>query len=197
MSLFLLFTKTRLNPGKAEDVKTLERWMVALSRVPNDVELIDRCFEPLYDMKFMPQPSDFLKIQASKRIIGAERQITQSKEKSGKVPPFAKELCGLVFGGVIKAEGCLGYFEKVKEIYRRYGMGSHIPEIDRLIVDAREKEERLCVTNKKTITVLEGRVENIDGHLRYLHTVKKEILGRVKTLRQLSENTNPHPQEAR
>lgn len=93
MGLFQQYNKIRFDINKPEDAKLLERWLIRLSQIPDDTDLIDKCFEPLYDGPKMPQPDQFLRVYGGRRGHNeAQEPLSMDNLKKAANTPWRKSL---------------------------------------------------------------------------------------------------------
>jgi len=92
MALFYQHHATRLDMKHPEDSVLMDRWIMRVNNCPDNPELIMKCFEPLYEMKKMPGPEDFLKQLANHRKIKPEKRLTMKEFKAAANTPWRKAL---------------------------------------------------------------------------------------------------------
>lgn len=91
------------DPG---DMKTLERWQMRLSNLPDDPKYIDSLFEPFYAQKFMPQPADLMKehwLKTDPNMLSgyetgrATKQLTWKELAKAPKSNYGKAICELIY----------------------------------------------------------------------------------------------------
>ncbi len=194
MALFYQFNATRFDLKKPEDATLMDRWKVSLSHCTTDLELIDKCFEPLYSGKRMPQPKDFQQILATKRRIGPERQLPEGSLKNAAKTPFTKALVSLIASGVFIGGGQVGYYESVKKLCVEHGRTDWYDSMDRAIEKGQAQEAKQSVTDKDKIGKLKSSVETINSYAKDLAVSRKKLIEKIAILEQ--SILTPNPQEA-
>lgn len=120
MALFYKYNATRFDLKKPEDATLMDRWKVALSHSTTDLDLIDKCFEPLYEKKSMPNPKDFQEVLAIKRRIGPERQVTMQDISAAANTPWRKALMNFLTTKDQFTGGSRAYFTRLAQLAKEH-----------------------------------------------------------------------------
>lgn len=187
MGLFHQFNKTRFDMKKVEDVKLLERWLMRLSSIPDDTALIDKCFEPLYDGKRMPQPDQFLRIYGNHIGHTSESPPEGSLRNTARTP-FTKALVSLIASGAFLGGGQTKYYQELRKLCVEHGRKDWYPSIDHALAKAIQDDSKKVITRKQKIQHIKDRIESINSYTATLVVNRKKLIEEKSFLERQTTN---------